>query len=237
MAATATAANVCASVRINSFRAWRLFRACCRVKARGHRSDALDSKIFFSSNQMSHDLCSQPVPSPTLNSCDAGSLTSTPIPPNSTPPNSSPSEPPKPSRLPASRSPRSLRYAPREKRNGRNLIFCLYFWLMRQEHLLRASSDPPPLLKQPQLRRRTTNVTAKALYFPTDTEYIASVGADYPDAGIANWEEARCLFSDHGYNILDIRCEGACLCVLVSRIQPLCCHTRTFTDPVSVHYS
>ena len=144
MAATATAANVCASVRINSFRAWRLFRACCRVKARGHRSDALDSKIFFSSNQMSHDLCSQPVPSPTLNSCDAGSLTSTPIPPNSTPPNSSPSEPPKPSRLPASRSPRSLRYAPREKRNGRNLIFCLYFWLMRQEHLLRASSDPPP---------------------------------------------------------------------------------------------
>ena len=92
-------------------------------------------------------------------------------------------------------------------------------------------------LKQPQLRRRTTNVTAKALYFPTDTEYIASVGADYPDAGIANWEEARCLFSDHGYNILDIRCEGACLCVLVSRIQPLCCHTRTFTDPVSVHYS
>jgi rhodanese-related sulfurtransferase len=64
------------------------------------------------------------------------------------------------------------------------------------------------LTAKPALRRRTTNVTAKALYFPTDTEYIASVGADYPDAGIANWEEARCLFSDHGYNILDIRCEA-----------------------------
>jgi len=64
------------------------------------------------------------------------------------------------------------------------------------------------LTAKPALRRRTANVTAKALYFPTDTEYIASVGADYPDAGIANWEEARCLFSDHGYNILDIRCEA-----------------------------
>ena len=52
------------------------------------------------------------------------------------------------------------------------------------------------------------NVTTRALYFPTDTEYIAAIGADYPDAGIANWEEARCLFSDHGYNILDIRCEA-----------------------------
>ena len=51
------------------------------------------------------------------------------------------------------------------------------------------------------------NVTTRALYFPTDTEYIAAIGADYPDAGIANWEEGRCLFSDHGYNILDIRSE------------------------------
>ena len=48
---------------------------------------------------------------------------------------------------------------------------------------------------------------ARALYFPTDTEYIAAIGADANDAGIANWEEARCLFSDHGYNILDIRSE------------------------------
>ena len=51
-------------------------------------------------------------------------------------------------------------------------------------------------------------VTTRALYFPTDTEYIAAIGADYPDAGIANWEEGRCLFSDHGYNILDIRCQA-----------------------------
>ena len=28
---------------------------------------------------------------------------------------------------------------------------------------------------------------------------------DYPDKGIANWEEGRCLFSEHGYSILDIR--------------------------------
>ena len=52
-----------------------------------------------------------------------------------------------------------------------------------------------------QLRRNLKNVTTRALYFPTDTEYIAAIGADYPDAGIANWEEARCLFSDHGYNM------------------------------------
>ena len=63
------------------------------------------------------------------------------------------------------------------------------------------------ILPHKQLRRNTMNVTTRALYFPTDTEYIAAIGADYPDAGIANWEEARCLFSDHGYNILDIRSE------------------------------
>ena len=62
---------------------------------------------------------------------------------------------------------------------------------------------PPPAARPPRRDRRR----ARALYFPTDTEYIAAIGADYPDAGIANWEEARCLFSDHGYNILDIRCE------------------------------
>ena len=33
------------------------------------------------------------------------------------------------------------------------------------------------------------------------------IDSEYPDKGIANWEEARCLFSDLGYSILDIRAE------------------------------
>ena len=52
------------------------------------------------------------------------------------------------------------------------------------------------------------NVTTRALYYPDETEYIAEIGAAYPDKGIANWEEGRCLFSEFGYNILDIRCQA-----------------------------
>ena len=66
-------------------------------------------------------------------------------------------------------------------------------------------SAAKPMITGPS---RFACVTTRALYFPTDTEYIAAIGADYPDAGIANWEEGRCLFSDHGYNILDIRCQA-----------------------------
>jgi rhodanese-related sulfurtransferase len=46
-----------------------------------------------------------------------------------------------------------------------------------------------------------------ALYFPGETAYIEQSASDYPEKGIANWEEARCLFSELGYNILDIRSE------------------------------
>ena len=51
-------------------------------------------------------------------------------------------------------------------------------------------------------------MTTRALYYPDETEYIAEVGASYPDKGIANWEEGRCLFTEFGYNILDIRCQA-----------------------------
>ena len=58
-----------------------------------------------------------------------------------------------------------------------------------------------------QRAKRGINVQARAgLYFADDVEYIQQIAAEYPDKGIANWEEARCLFSEHGYNILDIRC-------------------------------
>jgi len=64
-----------------------------------------------------------------------------------------------------------------------------------------ASSDFPPH----QRSARRASVAAKALYYPDETEYIQQIGMDYPDKGIANWEEGRCLFSEHGYSILDIR--------------------------------
>ena len=58
-----------------------------------------------------------------------------------------------------------------------------------------------------QRAKRGINVQARAgLYFADDVEYIQQIGAEYPDKGIANWEEGRCLFSEHGYNVLDIRC-------------------------------
>lgn len=70
------------------------------------------------------------------------------------------------------------------------------------------SSSRAALLAKPKSVKRGARVAAQAaLYFPGDQEYISMIAAEYPDKGIANWEEGRCLFSELGYSILDIRAE------------------------------
>lgn len=70
------------------------------------------------------------------------------------------------------------------------------------------SGSRAALVAKPQLAKRGARVAARAgLYFPGDKEYIQDIASRYPDDGIANWEEARCLFSEMGYSILDIRAD------------------------------
>lgn len=77
---------------------------------------------------------------------------------------------------------------------------------LRGETHSRSPHAPPSLLLDAQRSTRGAKVAARAgLYFPGDQEYIAQINADYPDKGIANWEEGRALFSELGYSILDIR--------------------------------
>uniref|UniRef100_A0A7S0XEX7 Rhodanese domain-containing protein n=1 Tax=Mantoniella antarctica TaxID=81844 RepID=A0A7S0XEX7_9CHLO len=70
------------------------------------------------------------------------------------------------------------------------------------------ASSRAALAAAPQRSTRGARVAARAgLYFPGDREYIEKIAAEFPDKGIANWEEGRCLFSELAYSILDIRAD------------------------------
>ena len=59
-------------------------------------------------------------------------------------------------------------------------------------------------------RAAVVRVRAAQALWP-DEEYIDFVAAQFPDAGVATAEQARCLY-DRGFDILDIRC-AAEMCV------------------------